>query len=136
MSKIGFIGLGVMGKPMVRHLGDGGHTVFAHTRSGLPQDLQDAGVKACASAEEVARQSETIILMLPDTPDVERVLFGAKGVADGPADTAGGVTCSEISSIAPIATREFARSIEAIGADYVDAPVSGGEVGAKAGTLS
>ncbi|RWA56302.1 2-hydroxy-3-oxopropionate reductase [Cupriavidus sp. UYMSc13B] len=125
-----------MGKPMVQHLVDGGHTVFAHTRSGVPQDLQDAGVKACASAEEVAQQSEAIILMLPDTPDVERVLFGEKGVADGLADTAGGVTVIDMSSISPIATREFARCIEALGADYVDAPVSGGEVGAKAGTLS
>ncbi|MGH8790493.1 MAG: 2-hydroxy-3-oxopropionate reductase [Cupriavidus necator] len=136
MSKIGFIGLGVMGKPMVQHLVDGGHTVFAHTRSGVPQDLQDAGVRACASAEEVAKQSETIILMLPDTPDVERVLFGEKGVADGLADTAGGVTVIDMSSISPIATREFARCIEALGVDYIDAPVSGGEVGAKAGTLS
>ncbi|MFS8930730.1 2-hydroxy-3-oxopropionate reductase (Tartronate semialdehyde reductase) (TSAR) [Cupriavidus taiwanensis] len=136
MSKIGFIGLGVMGKPMVRHLVDGGHSVFAHSRSGVPQDLQDTGVKACASAEDVARQSETIILMLPDTPDVEKVLFGERGVADGLADTAGGVTVIDMSSISPIATREFARCIEAIGADYVDAPVSGGEVGARAGTLS
>ncbi|SOZ18132.1 2-hydroxy-3-oxopropionate reductase (Tartronate semialdehyde reductase) (TSAR) [Cupriavidus taiwanensis] len=136
MSKIGFIGLGVMGKPMVRHLVDGGHSVFAHSRSGVPQDLQDAGVKACASAEDVARQSETIILMLPDTPDVEKVLFGERGVADGLADTAGGVTVIDMSSISPIATREFARCIEAIGADYIDAPVSGGEVGARAGTLS
>ncbi|SOZ40327.1 2-hydroxy-3-oxopropionate reductase [Cupriavidus neocaledonicus] len=136
MSKIGFIGLGVMGKPMVRHLLDGGHAVFAHSRSGVPQDLQDAGVTACASAEDVARQSETIILMLPDTPDVEKVLFGERGVADGLADTADGVTVIDMSSISPIATREFARCIEAIGADYIDAPVSGGEVGARAGTLS
>ncbi|QEZ44850.1 2-hydroxy-3-oxopropionate reductase [Cupriavidus oxalaticus] len=136
MSKIGFIGLGVMGKPMAQHIVDGGHTVLAHTRSGVPQDLLDAGVQACSSAEDLARQSETIILMLPDTPDVEQVLFGKEGVADGLAETPGGVTVIDMSSISPIATREFARCIEALGVDYVDAPVSGGEVGARAGTLS
>ncbi|KWR90476.1 2-hydroxy-3-oxopropionate reductase [Cupriavidus sp. IDO] len=133
MSKIGFIGLGVMGTPMAQHLLNGGHTLFAHTRSGVPQALQDAGIQACASAAEVARQSEVVILMLPDTPDVERVLFGENGVAAG---LARGATVIDMSSISPIETREFARRIEAAGGEYIDAPVSGGEVGAKAGTLS
>ena len=83
MSKLGFIGLGVMGKPMAEHLQAGGHTVYAHTRSGVPQDLLDRGVQPCANATEVARQADIIFLMLPDTPDVARVLFGDNGVAAG-----------------------------------------------------
>ncbi|CAG2151510.1 2-hydroxy-3-oxopropionate reductase [Cupriavidus yeoncheonensis] len=133
MSKIGFIGLGVMGTPMAQHLLQGGHTIFAHSRSGVPQALQDAGMQACANGTEVARRSEIVILMLPDTPDVERVLFGEHGVAAG---LSRGATVVDMSSISPIATREFAHKVEALGADYVDAPVSGGEVGARAATLS
>ncbi|AOZ03378.1 2-hydroxy-3-oxopropionate reductase [Cupriavidus sp. USMAHM13] len=133
MSKIGFIGLGVMGTPMAAHLLAAGHTLYAHTRSGVPQALRDAGAQACASAAEVARQADTVFLMLPDTPDVERVLFGAGGVAEG---LGAGKTVVDMSSISPIETRDFAARIEALGSDYVDAPVSGGEVGAKAATLS
>jgi len=133
MSKIGFIGLGVMGKPMAQHLQAGGHTVYAHTRSGVPQELLDAGMQSCASATEVAKQAEVIFLMLPDTPDVARVLFEDNGVAAG---LAKGKIVVDMSSISPIETREFAKKIEALGCDYVDAPVSGGEVGAKAATLS
>ncbi|GAA0834523.1 2-hydroxy-3-oxopropionate reductase [Cupriavidus pauculus] len=133
MSKIGFIGLGVMGKPMAQHLQAGGHTVFAHTRSGVPQDLLDAGMQSCSSATEVARQADVVFLMLPDTPDVARVLFGDDGVAAG---LSPGKIVVDMSSISPIDTREFAVKIEQLGCDYVDAPVSGGEVGAKAATLS
>ncbi|WP_454763967.1 2-hydroxy-3-oxopropionate reductase [Cupriavidus campinensis] len=133
MSKIGFIGLGVMGTPMAQHLQAGGHTVYAHTRSGVPQALKDAGMQACANAAEVARQADIIILMLPDTPDVARVLFGEHGVADGLGQ---GKIVVDMSSISPIETREFAARIEQLGGEYVDAPVSGGEVGAKAATLS
>ncbi|MWL87396.1 2-hydroxy-3-oxopropionate reductase [Cupriavidus sp. SW-Y-13] len=133
MSKIGFIGLGVMGKPMAQHLQAGGHTVYAHTRSGVPQELLDAGMQSCASATDVAKQAEVTFLMLPDTPDVARVLFEDNSVAAG---LAKGKIVVDMSSISPIETREFAKKIEALGCDYVDAPVSGGEVGAKAATLS
>ncbi|MFJ5382020.1 2-hydroxy-3-oxopropionate reductase [Cupriavidus sp. CER94] len=133
MSKLGFIGLGVMGRPMAEHLQAGGHTVYAHTRSGVPQDLLDRGVQPCANATEVARQADIIFLMLPDTPDVARVLFGDDGVAAG---LTPGKIVVDMSSISPIDTREFAARVEKLGCDYVDAPVSGGEVGAKTATLS
>ncbi len=133
MSNIGFIGLGVMGAPMAGHLLEGGHTLYVHSRSGAPQGLRDAGAQSCANAAEVARQADVVILMLPDTPDVERVLFGDNGVAAG---LNSGKVVVDMSSISPIDTRQFAGRIEALGCDYVDAPVSGGEVGAKAGTLS
>jgi len=107
--------------------------VFAHTRSGVPQDLLDAGMQSCSSATEVARQADVVFLMLPDTPDVARVLFGDDGVAAGLSQ---GKIVVDMSSISPIDTREFAAKIEQLGCDYVDAPVSGGEVGAKAATLS
>ena len=130
---IGFIGLGVMGAPMAGHLIAGGHKVFLHSRRGAPEALRNAGGVAAANAAEVARQSEVIILMVPDTPDVETVLFGADGVAEG---LTRGKVVVDMSSISPIATKQFAARIEALGCDYVDAPVSGGEVGAKAATLS
>lgn len=133
MSKIGFIGLGVMGTPMALHLANGGHTLFVHSRSGPPQEVLDAGATACANGAEVARQADVVFLMLPDTPDVERVLFGDNGVAAG---LSAGKTVVDMSSISPIETRAFAERIAALGCDYVDAPVSGGEVGAKAATLS
>ncbi len=99
MSKIGFIGLGVMGAPMAQHLQAGGHAIYAHTRSGVPQALQNAGMQACANATEVARQADVIFLMLPDTPDVARVLFGGHGVAEGLSQ---GKTVVDMSSISPI----------------------------------
>ncbi|KDP88514.1 2-hydroxy-3-oxopropionate reductase [Cupriavidus basilensis] len=133
MSKIGFIGLGVMGTPMAQHLLAGGNTLYVHSRSGPPKALLDAGAQACANATEVARQSDVIFLMLPDTPDVERVLFGENGVAQG---LSKGKVVVDMSSISPIETRVFAGKIEALGCDYVDGPVSGGEVGARAATLS
>ncbi len=130
---IGFIGLGVMGSPMAGHLIKGGHSVHLFSRSGAPSALVEAGGKAAASLAEVARSSEIVILMLPDTPDVERVLFGENGVASG---LAKGKVVVDMSSISPIATKQFAERIAKLGCDYVDAPVSGGEVGAKAATLS
>ena len=83
MSNVGFVGLGIMGKPMALNLIKGGHTLYLHTRSGVPQELTAAGGTACASAKEVAQKADVIITMLPDTPDVEKVLFGASGVAEG-----------------------------------------------------
>ena len=133
MAAIGFIGLGIMGRPMALNLIKGGHTLFLHSRSGVPQDLTGAGGRACQSAREVASQSEVVITMVPDTPDVEAVLFGNDGVAQG---LSAGKTVVDMSSISPIATKSFAKRIGELGCDYLDAPVSGGEVGAKNATLS
>ena len=132
-QKIGFIGLGIMGTPMALNLIKGGHTLFVNTRRQVPQELLDAGAKGCANAAEVARQADIIITMVPDTPDVEKVLFGENGVASG---IGKGKVVVDMSSIDPIATKAFAQKINALGADYVDAPVSGGEVGAKAASLT
>ncbi len=131
--KVGFIGLGIMGRPMAGHLISGGHEVHLMSRSGVPQDLVDAGGIAHDTPREVAAAADVIITMLPDTPDVEKVLFGENGVADG---LSAGKLVIDMSSIAPLATKEFAARINALGCDYLDAPVSGGEVGAKAGTLT
>ena len=130
---VGFIGLGIMGKPMVANLIKGGHTLYLSSRSGIPQDLAAAGGKACASAKEVAQKSEIIITMVPDTPDVEKVLFGKDGVAEG---LSAGKIVVDMSSISPIETKVFAERIRKSGADYVDAPVSGGEVGARNAALT
>lgn len=132
-QKIGFIGLGIMGTPMAGHLAAAGHQVFAHSRSGVPDAVLKAGATACANGAEVARQADLIILMLPDTPDVGLVLFGDGGVAQG---LSAGKTVIDMSSISPVETKEYAQKIEALGCDYVDAPVSGGDVGAKNATLS
>ena len=132
MAKLGFIGLGIMGKPMAGHLIAAGHEVFLNSRSGVPQELKEKG-KPCASAKEVAQNADVTFLMLPDTPDVEQVLFGAGGVAEG---LAKGKTVVDMSSIAPLATKEYAKRVNERGCDYLDAPVSGGEVGAKGGSLT
>jgi len=133
MSNIGFVGLGIMGKPMAGNLIKGGHTLFLHSRSGVPQELTAAGGIACDSASKVAQKSEIIILMLPDTPDVEKVLFGPEGVVNG---LTAGKTVVDMSSISPIETKQFAKRINGLGCEYVDAPVSGGEVGAKNAALT
>lgn len=130
---IGFIGLGIMGKPMAGHLIAGGHTLFLKTRREVPAELVSAGGTACASAAEVAEKSDVIITMLPDTPDVETVLFGEGGVAEG---LSAGKIVVDMSSISPIATKGFAEKVAVKGASYLDAPVSGGEVGAKNAALS
>ena len=131
--KVGFIGLGIMGKPMALNIGKGGHELYLNSRSGVQKDMLDAGGKACASPKEVAQHADVVITMVPDTPDVERVLFGDNGVAAG---LSAGKTVVDMSSIAPLATKEFARRINELGCDYLDAPVSGGEVGAKGATLT
>jgi len=131
--KIGFIGLGIMGAPMAGQLIKGGHEVHLYSRTQVPQELTTAGGRSCASATEIAQQAEVVIVMVPDTPHVEDVLFGEAGVAKG---LTSGKIVVDMSSISPVATKEFARRINALGCDYLDAPVSGGEVGAKAGTLS
>jgi len=133
MSTLGFIGLGIMGAPMAGHLIAAGHTVHLHTRNQIPADLLAAGGLACASAQEVAQKVDIIFMMLPDTPDVEAVLFGENGVASG---LAPGKTVVDMSSISPVLTKQFAARINALGCEYMDAPVSGGEVGAKAASLT
>lgn len=131
--QLGFIGLGIMGAPMAHHLLKAGYALHTHTRSKTPEGLQQDGAQLCANAADVARQADVIFLMLPDTPDVEAVLFGEHGVAAG---LSPGKVVVDMSSISPIATKAFAQKIEALGCDYVDAPVSGGEVGAKNATLT
>jgi 2-hydroxy-3-oxopropionate reductase len=133
MSKLGFIGLGIMGAPMAAHLIKAGHTLYLHTRRQVPAELLTGGATACASAREVAEQADIIFMMLPDTPDVDKVLFGDQGLASG---LAKGKTVVDMSSISPMETKVFAQKINALGADYLDAPVSGGEVGAKAASLT
>lgn len=133
---IGFIGLGIMGTPMAAHLATAGHTLFVRTRSRVPEAIATAGATVCATPAEVARRAEVVFLMLPDTPDVEQVLFGADGVAQGLQDGGAGKVVVDMSSISPTATQGFARRIAELGAGYVDAPVSGGEVGAKAASLT
>jgi 2-hydroxy-3-oxopropionate reductase len=130
---VGFIGLGIMGAPMAGHLIKGGHKLFLNTLNKVPDELTAAGGTACATATEVAQKADVIITMLPDTPDVEKVLFGKDGIAAG---LSKGKTVVDMSSISPIETKRFAAGIEKLGCDYVDAPVSGGEVGAKAASLT
>jgi len=131
--KIGFIGIGIMGAPMAGHLLDAGHEVAVNDINPIPRELLDKGAQAVSSAKDAAETGEVIIVMVPDTPDVETVLFGANGVADG---LSAGKVVIDMSSISPVETKQFAEKINALGCKYLDAPVSGGEVGAKAGTLT
>ena len=129
--KIGFIGLGIMGAPMAQHLLAAKHEMFVRTRSKVPEILN--GAKVCATNADVARAADVVFLMLPDTPDVETVLFGKDGVAEGLSQ---GKIVVDMSSISPMDTKTFAQKINALGCEYLDAPVSGGEVGAKAASLT
>ncbi len=131
--KVGFIGLGIMGKPMAGHLIDGGHDTWLMSRSGVPKELADKGGKPCTTPREVAEAADVIITMVPDTPDVERVLFGSDGVVEG---LSAGKLVIDMSSISPIETKAYAARINELGCDYLDAPVSGGEVGAKNAALT
>ena len=131
--KLGFVGLGIMGGPMAGHLVNAGHQVFITTRSKVPADLANSKATQCKSPREVAENADIIFTMVPDTPDVEKVLFGDNGIASG---LSKGKVVVDMSSISPIATKEFAKKINDLGCDYLDAPVSGGEVGAKNATLS
>ena len=131
--KLGFIGLGIMGGPMAGHLIKAGHDVYLFSLPSVPNALVEVGGRACASGKEVAEKADIIITMVPDTPHVEAALFGDNGIASG---LTAGKTVVDMSSISPIATKEFAKKINALGCDYLDAPVSGGEVGAKAASLT
>jgi 2-hydroxy-3-oxopropionate reductase len=133
MSDVGFVGLGIMGRPMALNLTKGGHVLHLFSRSGVPGDLLAAGGRACASGREVAERAEVIFSMVPDTPDVERVLFGERGVAEG---LSPGKIFVDMSSVSPLGTKELARRVNALGCEYVDAPVSGGDVGARNATLT
>ncbi len=133
MSNVGFIGLGIIGKPMAANLQTAGHKLFLHDVVALPQSLLDGGAVGCKSGKEVASKADIVIVMVPDTPHVEAVLFGKEGVAEG---LSKGKIVVDMSSISPIATKEFAAKINKLGCDYLDAPVSGGEVGAKEASLT
>jgi 2-hydroxy-3-oxopropionate reductase len=131
--KVGFIGLGIMGAPMALNLLNAGHLLYVSSRSQVPAVLAEHGATICTNATEVAKRADIVITMVPDTPHVEDVLFGETGVAKG---LSAGKVVVDMSSISPMATKQFAQQINALGCDYLDAPVSGGEVGAKAGSLT
>ncbi len=137
MRNVGFIGLGIMGKPMASHLIRSGYSVFLHSRSGVPDELITLGGQVCPAPKAVAERSDIIILMLPDTSDVEKVLFAENGVVQGlPTDQSRSKIIIDMSSISPIKTQDFVRRITELGHDYADAPVSGGEIGAQNATLT
>src|SRR5580704_5895528 len=131
--KIGFVGLGIMGHPMALNLIKGGHELFVYGKRRLPADVRAAGATTCDTLKAIAEQSEIVIVMVPDTPDVRSVLFDRNGIADG---LSAGKIVIDMSSISPIETKLFAAEINKKGCDYLDAPVSGGEVGAKAASLT
>jgi 2-hydroxy-3-oxopropionate reductase len=133
MSRVGFIGLGIMGGPMAQHLQAGGHKLYLHDLKNPPFSLVEGGATVCTSAAEVAVRADIIIVMVPDTPDVDEALFGKEGVAKGLRPNS---IVVDMSSISPIETKKFAKKINALGGQYLDAPVSGGEVGAKAASLT
>lgn len=131
--KIGFVGLGTMGAPMALHLISAGHQLYVFTLGKLSEAVATSSATQCLSACGVAERADIIITMVPDTPDVEAALFGEAGIAAG---LSAGKVVVDMSSISPIATKVFAKKIKALGCDYLDAPVSGGEVGARNATLS
>lgn len=134
MANLGFTGVGIMGKPMVGHLLAAGHTVNVYDVDSKPvQELASKGAVACSSSQEVAQKSDIVFIMVPDTPDVEAALFGKNGVAEG---VRAGSIVVDMSSISPIATKGFAKKLDAMGVEMLDAPVSGGQVGAEKATLS
>lgn len=133
MSTLGFVGLGIMGRPMAANLLKGGHTLHLFSRSGVAEELVKAGGIAHRSGREVAEASELVFTMLPDTPDVEKALFSQGGVAEG---LSAGKAVVDMSSISPIGTKAFAERVNGLGCEYVDAPVSGGDVGARNATLT
>src|SRR6201996_427609 len=131
--KIGFVGLGIMGHPMALNLAKGGHQLYVYGKRTLPAPIKEAGATVCDTMKSIAEQSEIIIVMVPDTPDVADVLLSPDGVVAG---LSKGKIVVDMSSISPIETKEFAKKVAEKGCGYVDAPVSGGEVGAKAASLT
>jgi 2-hydroxy-3-oxopropionate reductase len=135
-EKIGFIGLGIMGKPMVRNLAKAGYALVVYNRSLGSTDEITGELSTATAAENpraVADQVSTVILMLPDSPDVQDVVFGENGILEG---MSSGDLLIDMSTIAPATAREVAEAMKARGAQALDAPVSGGDKGAIAGTLS
>ncbi len=133
-ERIGFIGLGIMGKPMARNLIKAGYSLTVHNRSRPAVDeLVAAGAADGKSPRGVAQQSDIVITMLPDSPDVERVVLGRDGVLEG---LRPGAVLVDMSTISPIVTQQLAEAVKAKGAQMLDAPVSGGEKGAIEATLS
>ncbi len=132
-QKIGFIGLGIMGTPMAGNLVRAGHQLYVYTHGKVPSSIAETSSTQCTTPSGVAERADIVILMVPDTPNVEEALFGPEGVAAG---LSPGKLVIDMSSISPVETRAFAQRIEALGADYLDAPVSGGDVGARNATLS
>ena len=134
MAKLGFVGLGIMGKPMAGNLLAAGHTLHVYDLNPEPvRELAAKGAMACGNSREVAQKSDIVFVMVQDTPDVEAVLFGRDGVAEGLRE---GSIVVDMSSISPIATKEYARKLADLGAKMLDAPVSGGQVGAENASLS
>ena len=133
MSKVGFVGLGIMGRPMAAHLRAAGHELYVHDHKPAPQALIAQGAIQCVSGRAVAERADVIITMVPDTPHVAAALFDADGIAAG---LSPGKIVVDMSSISPLETRVFATRIEALGCQYLDAPVSGGELGARAASLT
>jgi 2-hydroxy-3-oxopropionate reductase len=131
--KIGFVGLGIMGHPMALNLMKGGHELFVYGKRRLPAEIREAGATICDTLKAIAEQAEIVVVMVPDTPDVKSVLFDPGGIAEG---LSPGKIVVDMSSISPIETKLFAAEINKRGCDYLDAPVSGGEVGAKAASLT
>jgi len=134
MAKLGFIGVGIMGKPMAGHLLAAGHTVHVCDLASEPvEELCSKGAMGCSCCREIAQKSDIIFIMVPDTPDVETVLFSENGLVEG---LRPGSIVVDMSSISPIATKEFAERLSTLGVEMLDAPVSGGQVGAEKATLS
>lgn len=132
--KVGFVGLGIMGRPMALNLRRAGHALWVHGRRPVTMEvLVEAGARACASAAEVAASAEIIFIMVSDTPDVEHIVFGEHGLLQRPQP---GQVVVDMSTISPAATRRVAQELEARGVEMLDAPVSGGEAGAINATLS
>lgn len=131
--KLGFIGLGIMGAPMAANLMKGGHELSVNTRGKVPASLLTNGAKSYDTAKEVTEKSDIIFIMVPDTPQVGEVLFSENGCSS---TSLKGKIIVDMSSISPIETKEFALKVNELGGQYLDAPVSGGEVGAVQGTLS
>jgi 2-hydroxy-3-oxopropionate reductase len=131
--KVGFVGLGIMGHPMALNLAKGGHQLYVYGRRTCPPSVKETGAIVCDTLSSLAEESEIVIIMVPDTPDVADVLFSADGLAAG---LSAGKIVVDMSSISPIETKKFAHAVAALGCGYVDAPVSGGEVGAKAASLT
>jgi len=134
MAKLGFIGVGIMGKPMAGHLLAAGHTVHVCDLASEPvEELCSKGAMGCSCCREIAQKSDIIFIMVPDTPDVETVLFSENGLVEG---LRPGSIVVDMSSISPIATKEFAERLSTLGIEMLDAPVSGGQIGAEKATLS